>query len=210
MSSYNRTVWQDSPETEITAERLNNMEEGIEQAHNGENIPNFANSDALDTEEAPLEWMDVEILTNGERLSSIISKVSAMFRNVRYLYEKVKELLPNKVTGKYITATDGILRDAKMRVIVGTKLLTATNKDYANLFTLKEMAELLGVEESKINTTRIFISAYNGDGGANGIHITSIDWWGGDYNIWYAYFSGTLSMQMRANYMITYAEVGDS
>lgn len=33
MSNYNRTFWKDSPETEITAERLNNMEEGISTAN---------------------------------------------------------------------------------------------------------------------------------------------------------------------------------
>ena len=32
MSNYKRTYWKDSPETEITAEALNNMEEGIVQA----------------------------------------------------------------------------------------------------------------------------------------------------------------------------------
>lgn len=33
MSNYKRTVWKDSPETEITAESLNNMEEGIEKLY---------------------------------------------------------------------------------------------------------------------------------------------------------------------------------
>lgn len=41
MSSYNRTVWQDSLETEITAERLNNMEEGIETANDVLYRPNL-------------------------------------------------------------------------------------------------------------------------------------------------------------------------
>lgn len=37
MSSYKRTFWEDSPKTEITAERLNNMEKGIENLHNAMN-----------------------------------------------------------------------------------------------------------------------------------------------------------------------------
>lgn len=41
MSSYKRTFWEDSPKTEITAERLNNMEEGIEKLHNNISNPNL-------------------------------------------------------------------------------------------------------------------------------------------------------------------------
>ena len=41
MSSYKRTFWKNSPETEITAEKLNNMEEGIEKLYNNISNPNL-------------------------------------------------------------------------------------------------------------------------------------------------------------------------
>ena len=55
MSNYKKTVWKDSPETEITAERLNNMEEGIFNAHelleNRSHIGQYIFSSTLDTME---------------------------------------------------------------------------------------------------------------------------------------------------------------
>lgn len=55
MSNYKKTVWKDSPETEITAERLNNMEEGIFNAHelleNRSHIGMIIHSTTLDTME---------------------------------------------------------------------------------------------------------------------------------------------------------------
>ena len=198
MSSYNRTVWQDSPETEITAEHLNNQELGIEQAHNGDNIPNFTSSDELNTEEKPLEWTDVELLEKGNSMSLILSKISSMFKNIRYLFK-------NMVTAKQVSSAS-VQTDAKLHVRVGTKVILDYTNDYAVLFTKNEVAELLGINEDEIEPTKIFIYGYNGDGNANTNHITSIDWYGGIYNRWYIYCKENLSEIIRVNYIIVYAE----
>lgn len=59
MSNYKKTVWKDSPETEITAERLNNMEEGIFNAHellkNRSHIGQYIFSSTLDTMQKVIE-----------------------------------------------------------------------------------------------------------------------------------------------------------
>ena len=198
MSSYNRNFWENSPETEITAEELNNQEVGIEQAHNGDNIPNFTNSDALDTEESPLEWTDVELLEKGNSMSLILSKISSMFKNIRYLFK-------NMVTAKQVYSAS-VQTDAKLHVRVGSKIVTDYNSDYAVLFTKKEVATLLGFNESETDPTKIFIYAYNGDGNANANHIISVDWYGGIYNNWYIYFKSNNTSVIRVNYIIVYAE----
>ena len=188
--------------TNIELEKINNGLEDTKKQDTKENIVTFESVDALDDQEELSEWTEVDVLESGETHSSILGKISKMFKNIRYLYKKI-------VIGKYVTYTDGVLRDAKMKVIVGSKVLDATNKEYANLFTKSEMAGILGIEEVDVDNTKINVSAYNGDGNANGIHITSIDWYGGQYNVWYAYFNGNLTSKMRVNYMITYAEVGE-
>ena len=88
MSSYNRTVWQDSSETEITAERLNNMEEGIEQAHNGENVPDFVSYDDAESHETIIE---VPSITKGDTLKSILSKITKHIKNLRYVVSSFEE-----------------------------------------------------------------------------------------------------------------------
>lgn len=188
--------------TNIELGKINNGLENTKKQDTKENIVTFESVDALDDQEELSEWTEVDVLESGETHSSILGKISKMFKNIRYLYKKM-------VIGKYLTYTDGVLRDAKMKVIVGSKVLDATNKEYANLFTSSEMAGILGIEEVDMDTTKINVSAYNGDGNANGIHITSINWYGGQYNIWYAYFNGNLTSRMRVNFMITYAEVGE-
>ena len=91
MSSYKENVWTDSPESEITAEKFNNQETGIKQAHDGDNTPIFDSYDVQEDEEMRLdtEWENVQGLWSGETMKSILMKISLFFRNVRYLYKKL-------------------------------------------------------------------------------------------------------------------------
>ncbi|MBQ8803486.1 MAG: hypothetical protein IJZ53_07635 [Tyzzerella sp.] len=102
---YKRINWQNVPSTEtpLSAENLNKMDKGIEDLDNRmindipvmdtqNNVVTFESADAVDTEEAPLAWSDVEVLKTGEKHSSIFAKISQMFKNIRYLYKTVAEL----------------------------------------------------------------------------------------------------------------------
>ncbi len=48
-----------------------------------DNVISFTSSDATE----PTEYTSVEILTTGETHNSLLSKISAMFKNIRYLYK---------------------------------------------------------------------------------------------------------------------------
>lgn len=87
MSSYNKTIWKDSSDTEITATRLNNMEEGIEQAHNGENIPVF---ESYDNENDYESLFNLPTISAGDKLKDILSKITKFCNNFRYLFNFVK------------------------------------------------------------------------------------------------------------------------
>ena len=87
MSSYNKTIWKDSPETMINSERLNKMEEGIQNAHDGENIPDFVSFDAEDECEAVFEVPSIE---RGDKLKDILTKITKFCNNIRYLFNFVK------------------------------------------------------------------------------------------------------------------------
>lgn len=54
-----------------------------------ENTVAFTSEDAEDSEENPLAWTDVDILESGEKHSSILHKISVMFRNIRYLFKVI-------------------------------------------------------------------------------------------------------------------------
>lgn len=86
MASYERVNWKNSPSTEtpINDVNLNIMDEGIEQAHNGENILVFESYDNAEAHETILE---VPSITTGEKLSAILSKLTKFTNNIRYIIE---------------------------------------------------------------------------------------------------------------------------
>lgn len=56
---------------------------------------------------SPTSWMDVELLTSKEEHKSIFAKISAMFRNIRYLYKilgttDISSIGDGTVTGGWI------------------------------------------------------------------------------------------------------------
>lgn len=84
MSSYERTEWKNSPETEITAERLNDMEEGIEQAHKGESTPEFNSYDSAEEYEGTYV---IESIKSGEKLKEILTKLTKFTNNIRWMLD---------------------------------------------------------------------------------------------------------------------------
>ena len=50
-----------------------------------DNIVSFTNNDTTN----PTSWSDVSALTSGEKHTSIFTKISTMFKNIRYLYKLI-------------------------------------------------------------------------------------------------------------------------
>jgi len=107
MSSYNENHWKDSPETEITAEKLNNQEQGIKDAHDGENIPLFT---SCDNAEEVKEVLEVDSIANGDKLNIILSKLTKFANNVRWLFNFLK---PTEVQGKGYESLPDVVSDVK-------------------------------------------------------------------------------------------------
>lgn len=66
-----------------------------------ENTVAFASSDVAD--ESALSWTSVPTLTSGEKHSSIIAKVSQMFKNIRYLYKMLGTIDISAIGGGTVT-----------------------------------------------------------------------------------------------------------
>lgn len=64
----------------MTAEDIGAVPEDGDTA---ENTVTFTSGDA----EEPTAWTDVSLLTSGEKHSSFLTKISTMFKNIRYLYK---------------------------------------------------------------------------------------------------------------------------
>lgn len=86
MSSYERVNWENSPSTKtpINNVNLNKMDEGIEQAHNGESIPEF---ESFDDEEEYETILEIPSISKGDKLKDILSKITKFCNNIRYLFE---------------------------------------------------------------------------------------------------------------------------
>lgn len=66
----------DSNKSELNADNVQGAIDAIAK-------PAFASDDAL----YPVSYTNVELLKSGEKLSSILNKISSMFKNVRYLWK---------------------------------------------------------------------------------------------------------------------------
>lgn len=50
-----------------------------------DNVVSFTNNDTTN----PTSWSDISVLTSGEKHTSIFTKISTMFKNIRYLYKLI-------------------------------------------------------------------------------------------------------------------------
>ena len=94
---YGRINWKNgsSGGTPFSAENLNIMDKGIDDAKKEINDTksskvSFTSNDSDD--ESAISWSSVDILTTGETHASILSKISKMFRNIRYLNKKYDQV----------------------------------------------------------------------------------------------------------------------
>lgn len=72
-----------------------------EDGDTSENTVAFASSDVADG--SALSWTSVPTLTSGEKHSSIIAKVSQMFKNIRYLYKMLGTIDISAIGGGTVT-----------------------------------------------------------------------------------------------------------
>lgn len=124
MSNYKRTYWKDSPETDISAERLNNMEEGIEKLYENVSNPNlFING-------------NFQIWSNGEEFTVAINDdgtyggyvvtadrwtVGAWSSNTAYVYKTDKGLTFSRLNDASIDVFQ-VLEEETLKSILGKPL----------------------------------------------------------------------------------------
>lgn len=96
--TYTRVNWKDTPETPTDAAHFNIMDEGIEDAHNGNNAPVFETFDDQGQE----TLMEVEPIVQGDTMAVIISKITKYTNNVRYLIELLNESAMQEAGYNYV------------------------------------------------------------------------------------------------------------
>jgi hypothetical protein len=85
MGSYTPINWENNIKTPLNADNLGEMDSGIYEAHMGHNTPEFEN---LDINMEPQESSFVEPFLENEQMSGILTKITRMFQNVRFLLTK--------------------------------------------------------------------------------------------------------------------------
>lgn len=81
---------------------LNHLAQKVKRTNTKDNTVSFTSEDASTNP----TWTNTEVLSSGETHSSIFTKISAMFKNVRYLYSKIGTKDVSTVGG------DGTITDA--------------------------------------------------------------------------------------------------
>ena len=150
MSNYNRTYWKDSPETEITAEHLNNMEEGIQLAVDTMHRPNlFINGHF--TIWSGEEMFIVYGANNEEYTTPICDKWYAKHYDIEneceimkhedglymrtpseepcYIYQKLDEETFNALQGKTLTLSYSYTKDGEETVEESREIVADSDLD---------------------------------------------------------------------------------
>lgn len=102
---------------ELTAENVGAVATGGDTA---ENTATFTSSDVADGSASA--WTSVSKLSSGEKHSSILKKVSQMFKNVRYLYKMLGTTDISKIgngtcTGAISSLNDGLANKSYIKII---------------------------------------------------------------------------------------------
>ena len=159
---------------ELTAENVGAVATGGDTA---ENTATFTSSDVADGSASA--WTSVSKLSSGEKHSSILKKVSQMFKNVRYLYKMLGTTDISKIgngtcTGAISSLSSSLANHLPLsgRTMTGTiigqhKLPGSTASDSNGM--------VLGVQTT--GNTGIF----NGNGDGNGADVANLiikSWYG--------------------------------
>ena len=116
----------------LTAENIGAVAIGGDTA---ENTVAFTSTDATD----PNEYTDVELLASGEKHSSLFSKMSTMFKNIRYLYKAhgttdISEIGDGTVTGSIESMNSKLSELIDVIYPVGSIYMSVNNVSPATLF----------------------------------------------------------------------------
>lgn len=87
--------WFEHIKNKLDEDMAGNLQNQIDELKEGDtqnNTVSFGSIDALDSETVPLKWTDVELLESEEKHRSIFGKISAMFKNIRFLKKKTDEI----------------------------------------------------------------------------------------------------------------------
>lgn len=145
---YNKTTWE-SGETPLSAQNMNNIEEGIEGLYKGENELEFESGDTV---EEPTNQVEVELLESGETTKTIIQKISNMFRNVRYILKLIGETdISDLSKDKTITGAISRLNDVLNTIYIGT--INASGYTYNS----NEGTELLKEKYKSLASRTVFV-----------------------------------------------------
>ena len=123
-------------------EKLFEIRKGILEDDLKNNVATF---DSTDTSDADANtWTSVEKLHSGEMMKSILGKLAAMFKNIRYLYKAHDYDRDTKVTEYYYSDTESEIEDT----LTGTVIDKIYSKDKG---------------KSPYSTTKEFLSALMGN-----------------------------------------------
>lgn len=93
-----------------------------------DNIVSFTSNDTTN----PISWSDVSALTSGEKHTSIFTKISTMFKNIRYLYKligttDISAIGNGTVTGGLSALNSNFINCLKKSDVVNNLTTTTTN-----------------------------------------------------------------------------------
>lgn len=126
-----------------------------------DNIVTFTSADDTTAD----VWTDVAVLATGEKHSSLLAKISTMFKNIRYIYthfiksenilETLEEIVANTQSGKVAGAL--AVKELNSNLVSG--LNTKVNKSTYALVNIKSITFDYDSNANKINI-RIWINDY--------------------------------------------------
>lgn len=115
-----------------------------------DNIVSFTNNDTTN----PTSWSDVSALTSGEKHTSIFTKISTMFKNIRYLYKligttDISAIGNGTITGGLSTLNSNL--DKKATGYFGSVVLTHCKIGYQTIvldFSTSEKLKTFSIESN--------------------------------------------------------------
>ena len=91
LNQTNENLNQTNENLNQTNETVNNMRNPSEM-DSKDNTVTFVSNDSYDSDDIPLSWTETEILSSGEKHSSLFYKISSMFKNIRFNHKEINNL----------------------------------------------------------------------------------------------------------------------
>lgn len=132
-------------------------------------------------------------ITEVKRLFEVEPDIDTLKKEFAELNGKSGKLIENQIDYQEYTLLGG-----KVKVISGSVIRKGAGKNYIALFTAEQLKDYFGVT---VNTTRLSISTFNGDGASQAVQFYAPENWQGSI---YQYFSAVVSGSIRINYRMVY------